>query len=727
MPGVETAAYRLTRSKSNVCINPAAAPSPGCCCSSNDHSSSCPSSVLQAGHMSTSSSLTCYRRNYNSSYAASSKNSSAGSGKYASTTVIAVFIGIIVFTFLWIVYCTLEQEEEEAVATAASWKQIDRNGLVITLPHDTPFKVLHNSKKGGSSSSSSSNFVVAGEEETTRVLLKKKKVFKVVEKELVQPQASAAELHGPALQGMGQLFRRGRWAMSELLIAHLSESTSVEDLRLFLRSLHRSGVPARADVVLLFPWRPLPLGMAAMIDQEDESFRKLLLRSSLQRGDSAISRAPNSTSSSSSSSSSSSIISVFNAAAYWRSAETFFSAGNKVRVAEPVWGSSNINTAHSRSSSSSSSAAARKVHKDNWGGWGSVVGFDVQELDPGDTLRGFLDPPAELRRWVCYQILLGTLRHKYRNVLLTEAQGVFVLGDPLAPARRKSGSLFLFAHESRKWSDPASNILLSPGPPQSADDHQIHLQRDLIEPGDHIVMMDPSEQQLEEGEEDMSGRLKILLLDSTEGKPKTGSVVMRMLMDSTTSSIRPLMRAGLIEEIYGTEIWNGLEKEDRDRKVLSTGIVMGGIRPVRSLANAMATEMVKVALKRKTRQPFHDEALLNFLIIRSSVLRQKVKSHLHIMVDSKDLSSSGVHLLLPGSSSSSSSSSNHTSAAAVFFQKNGLTRYAIVQGCKAEEIGEERRKEITLALHIDICNSSTATATTVATSTQVYSDCKLQF
>jgi hypothetical protein len=92
------------------------------------------------------------------------------------------------------------------------------------------------------------------------------------------------------------------------------------------------------------------------------------------------------------------------------------------------------------------------------------------------------------------------------------------------------------------------------------------------------------------------------------------------------------------------------------------------------------------------------------------------------MVDSKDLSSSGVHLLLPGSSSS-----NDTSAAAVFFQKNGLTRYAIVQGCKAEEIGEERRKEITLALHIDICNSITATATTVATSTQVYSDCKLQF
>jgi hypothetical protein len=632
-----------------------------------------------------------------------------------------VFIGILVFTFLWIVYCTLEQEEEEAVATAASWKQLDRNGLVITLPHDTPFKALHNSKKGGSSSSS--NFVVAGEEETTRVLLKKKKVFKVVEKELVELQASAAELHGPALQGMGQLFRRGRWAMSELLIAHLSESTSVEDLRLFLRSLHRSGVPARADVVLLFPWRPLPVGMAAMIDQEDESFRKLLLRSSLQRGDSAISRAPNSTSSSSSSSSSSSIISVFNAAAYWRSAETFFSAGNKVRAAEPVWGSSNINTAHSRSSSSSSSTAARKVHKDNWGGWGSVVGFDVQELDPGDTLRGFLDhPPAELRRWVCYQILLGTLRHKYRNVLLTEAQGVFVLGDPLAPARKKSGSLFLFAHESRKWSDPASNILLSRAPPQSADDHQIHLQRDLIEPGDHIVMMDPSEQQLEEGEEDMSGRPKILLLDSTEGKPKTGSVVVRVLMDSTTSSMRPLVPAGLIEEIYGTEIWNGLEKEDRDRKVLSTGIVMGGIRPVRSLANAMATEMVKVALKRKTRQPFHDEALLNFLIIRSSVLRQKVKSHLHIMVDSKDLSSSGVHLL-PGSSSSSSSSSNRTSAAAVFFQKNGLTRYAIVQGCKAEEIGEERRKEITLALHIDICNSITATAT----STQVYSDCKLQF
>jgi len=65
--------------------------------------------------------------------------------------------------------------------------------------------------------------------------------------------------------------------MQELIVAHLTEDTSSEELRLFLRSLHRSGSTARADVVLLFPCSPMPTAMAKVIQEEEDSFQKLLV------------------------------------------------------------------------------------------------------------------------------------------------------------------------------------------------------------------------------------------------------------------------------------------------------------------------------------------------------------------------------------------------------------------------------------------------------------------
>lgn len=79
-----------------------------------------------------------------------------------------------------------------------------------------------------------------------------------------------------ALLGMGTILRIGTRAMQELIVAHLTEDTTSEDLRLFLRSLHRSGSTARADVVLLFPSSPMPTAMAKVIQEEEESFQKLL-------------------------------------------------------------------------------------------------------------------------------------------------------------------------------------------------------------------------------------------------------------------------------------------------------------------------------------------------------------------------------------------------------------------------------------------------------------------
>ncbi|CAK9233815.1 unnamed protein product [Sphagnum troendelagicum] len=597
----ETAAYRLTRSKSNLICN-------------FDTTSSChdSSSLLLGSEKSMNSSLmasTCnsyYNRSHtfsNSSSSSSSSNknnfSSFSSSKYY-TLLITSFLCFLLLSFLLIAYCSFEPPmiqgpfKLDSSSLAASWQQhqqqlLGRNPhLLITFPHTPLNRVLESDATGSSNSSRSRSR--SSSSSSSREVLRKEGFFAAVAEE------HEREEHGAALQGMGQLFRRGRWAMSELVVAHLAESTSVEDLRLFLRSLHCSGVPARADVVLLFPWRPLPPGMAAMIDQEDESFRELLLREN---------------------SSSSSIGDGFNAAAYWRSVDAF--SGSKSRAsAEPVWGS--------RSSSSSSSAgtdstAAPHRTPASWRGWGSVVGFDLQELDPANALRGFLEnPPSELRRWVCYQILLGMVRHKFRNVLLTEAQGVFVLqqqqqqgggGDPLGPARRKAGSLFLFALDSRKWSDPSPL-------------HQLQTQK---------VISTEEEESLQ-------------------------------LHQNTSSTLpRPV---GLIEEIYGTEVWNGLEKEEKERKVLSTGFLMGGIRPMRSLANAMATEVVKVALRRKTRQPFHDEALLNYLIFKSSVLRQKVKSHLHLM----DIKEMPFRFLLPGSHESDHTRPHAGAATHIEFHAN---------------------------------------------------------
>lgn len=79
-----------------------------------------------------------------------------------------------------------------------------------------------------------------------------------------------------ALQGMGTLLRTGTRAMQELVVAHLTEDTTSEELRLFLRSLHRSGSTAKVDVVLLFPSSPMPTSMAKVIQEEEESFQKLV-------------------------------------------------------------------------------------------------------------------------------------------------------------------------------------------------------------------------------------------------------------------------------------------------------------------------------------------------------------------------------------------------------------------------------------------------------------------
>jgi len=79
-----------------------------------------------------------------------------------------------------------------------------------------------------------------------------------------------------ALQGMGTLFRKGTRRMRELVVAHLSEETSLASLRLFLRTLHRSGATARADVVFLFPGASISQEVLSVFQEEEASFQRML-------------------------------------------------------------------------------------------------------------------------------------------------------------------------------------------------------------------------------------------------------------------------------------------------------------------------------------------------------------------------------------------------------------------------------------------------------------------
>ncbi|KAL5708105.1 hypothetical protein ACHQM5_018936 [Ranunculus cassubicifolius] len=197
----------------------------------------------------------------------------------------------------------------------------------------------------------------------------------------------------PALQGMGILFRRGTRAMSDLIVAHLNEDCKEKDLRVFLRTLHVSGVTARADLVLIsanfssFSW---------VVQEEIESFSRLIRNISIVKG-----------------------IDL-----------TQFMKERPVG-GEPLWGR--------KVRSSSNSSAESPMAELNQTTYGSVVGFDVSELDPADSLAGFIENhvPIRLRRWACYPMLLGRVRRNFKHIMLVDAKEVILLGDSLSRVRHK--------------------------------------------------------------------------------------------------------------------------------------------------------------------------------------------------------------------------------------------------------------------------------------------------
>ncbi|KAL3678013.1 hypothetical protein R1sor_020969 [Riccia sorocarpa] len=478
----------------------------------------------------------------------------------------------------------------------------------------------------------------------------------------------------PAMQGMGSLFRRGTLEMGELIVAHLSENTRVSDFRLFLRTLHRSGATAKADVILLYDSLfPVMLGV---MREEELNFQMLLAESET----SWALMDPSNLS-----------VGEFNAPAFWKPED------RKVDEAEANNGTIN--------------PLPR---------WGSIIGFEIQELDPDNELSGFLDgPPVQLRRWLCYQMLLGVVKSKYKHVMLTEMEGVIVIGDALSAVRKKN--LIYLTSEDRLLSDveKVDKSSASPGRPrkvllQVEDQDSTNNNNNVAGATgeivkamkDSIAQVDVKSSKLElitsgdagqreavdrRSVEEVGGKKKGKKSDSRRRGSRRGRGASRVVGQQQQEKAK-----GLIETLYGGAVLSSVEKS---RNIVSSGVIMGEIKLMRPLVNKVATEIVRLALERQDRQPFHDKAILNYLVFKSSVLGRRIVDHLRV-VTNKD---SVVHSL------------RGTKQENVFWKEKDV-RYCIVHGYRDRIQGKSIAKSILKVVHSDICKS---------TFSRVYVDCSL--
>ncbi|XP_022634736.1 uncharacterized protein LOC106757274 [Vigna radiata var. radiata] len=228
-------------------------------------------------------------------------------------------------------------------------------------------------------------------------------------------------LHTPfALQRMGTLHRRGTKSMSDLLISHVPDDTPLDDFRLFLRLLHRSYLTASSDVVFLFPSPSSSSKFTPIISQENHAFSTLLhlharLNSTRLRQHPKSSFHPN----------------------RFRQ--------HQQQQKEPLWGPK------TKTNLTASSL-----------GYGSVLSFHASELDPENSLAGFLDRvPLSLRRWACYPMLLGRVRRTFKHVILADVKTLLILKDPLARLKTPGPDSVLVFSKQEKHGKKTQRVVLS--------------------------------------------------------------------------------------------------------------------------------------------------------------------------------------------------------------------------------------------------------------------------
>lgn len=208
-----------------------------------------------------------------------------------------------------------------------------------------------------------------------------------------------------ALQRMGTLHRRGTKSMPDLIICHVPEETPLHHFRLFLRLLHRSSLTASSDVVFLFPSPSHTPKFSPIIRQENQAFSSLLhLHAHL------------------------------NSTRWLQHPKSTFDLNRfhskTPPQQQPLWGTKTRTQLNSTNSFT----------------YGSLLSFDATELDPENTLAGFLDRvPLSLRRWACYPMLLGRVRRNFKHLMLVDVKNILILKDPLAPLRNRTpDSVLLF-------------------------------------------------------------------------------------------------------------------------------------------------------------------------------------------------------------------------------------------------------------------------------------------
>ncbi|OMO71361.1 hypothetical protein CCACVL1_18264 [Corchorus capsularis] len=233
----------------------------------------------------------------------------------------------------------------------------------------------------------------------------------------VKQKSNVSSSSSFALQGMGTLYRRGSKAMNDLIVSHVVEDVNEDELRLFLRVLHRSGVTSKADTVFIFGSSLLSSRFGPVIQEENESFLKLVQHYKEMNNKDF----PDS-------------VFRFDPTQFWKS--------GKKDVAEPIWGKRSRGN-YSNNSTEAEAESTRLTY-------GSIVGFDVNELDPENSLAGFLDHvPMRLRRWACYPMLLGRIRRNFKHMMLLDVKKLMLLSDPLGRVRNRSPeSVLLLTKES---------------------------------------------------------------------------------------------------------------------------------------------------------------------------------------------------------------------------------------------------------------------------------------
>ncbi|KMT15035.1 hypothetical protein BVRB_3g061590 [Beta vulgaris subsp. vulgaris] len=208
----------------------------------------------------------------------------------------------------------------------------------------------------------------------------------------------------PALHRMGALYLRGSKAMTDLVVGHVAEDTTEKELTTFLRVIQHSGLLSRSDIVFIFSSAVAESRFGRLLKSECDSFLRLVqLGGELGK------------------------FTELNSGLTRYSREV--GEGEK----EPMWGRKRVNSTDAELTRSS---------------YGSVMSFDASELDPEDTLSGFLDHvPMSLRRWASYPMLLGRVRRQFKHILLVDVKSKLILSDPFSRVRnRTSESVFLWSN-----------------------------------------------------------------------------------------------------------------------------------------------------------------------------------------------------------------------------------------------------------------------------------------